>query len=102
MLRCLVSSQSHLEVTIEKGFFCKALTIERASIAQWLAYLIPHPAAPGSIPSIPDFSFSGKIVNAAEVNQRHCLEESGQWLEIVDRTHLVLVSGKAVLRSSNN
>ena len=34
-----------------------------------------------------------KFVCVGEVIQRHCLEESGQWLENVDQTHLVLVSG---------
>ena len=39
------------------------------------------PAVPGSIPKI----FSGEqIVDVAEANQRHCFEESGQWLENVD------------------
>ena len=33
-----------------------------------------------------------------EVNQRLCLEESEQWLENVDRTNLVLGSGKLVLQ----
>ena len=33
-----------------------------------------------------------------DVNQRHCLEERGQWLENVDSTHLVLASGKPVLQ----
>ena len=41
--------------------------------------------------------FRGKIINITEVNQWRWLEESGQWLENVDRTHLVLVSGKPVL-----
>ena len=27
-----------------------------------------------------------------------CLEESGQWLENVDQTHLVMASGKLVLQ----
>ena len=36
--------------------------------------------------------------NVDEVNQRRSLEESGQWLENVDRTHLILVSGKLVLQ----
>ena len=39
----------------------------------------------------------GKIIDIAEVNQWRWLEESGQWLENVDRTHLVLASGKPVL-----
>ena len=38
------------------------------SMAQWSAYLLPDPAAPGSNPSVTD----------AEVNQRRWLEESGQ------------------------
>ena len=37
------------------------------------------------------------MVNVAEVNQWRWLEESGQWHENVNRTHLVLVSGKPVL-----
>ena len=39
----------------------------------------------------PNF-IKGKIVNVAEVNQRHCLEESEQWLENVDRTNQALVA----------
>ena len=42
------------------------------------------------------FSQEG-TVNVAEVNQQHCLEKSGQWFENVNRTHLVLTSGKLVL-----
>ena len=45
-----------------------------------------------SAPSCPRFNsqhsqnyFRGKIINIAEVNQRHCLEESGQRFENVDR-----------------
>ena len=41
------------------------------------------------------------MVDAAEVNQRRCIEESGQWLENVDRTHLVLASGELVLQTKN-
>ena len=40
--------------------------------------------------------FRGTIVDVPEVNQWHCLEESGQWLENVNRTHLVVGSGKLV------
>ena len=40
-----------------------------------------------------DSNFEEKIADAAKVNQWDCLEESGQWLENVDRTHLVLVGG---------
>ena len=60
-------------------------------IAQWLAYLLPDPAALGSIHSVP------KIVDIAEVNQQCCLEESGRWLENFDLTHLGLASGKLVI-----
>ena len=37
-----------------------------------------------------------KIINIAKVNEQSWLEESGQWLETVDRTHLDLASGKQV------
>ena len=40
-------------------------------------------------------NFTGAIVDFAEVNQWYCLE-SGQWLENVNRTHLVVGSGKLV------
>ena len=43
-------------------------------------------------------NFRGKITDIAEVNQRCYLEESGQWLENVYQTHLVLASGKPVLQ----
>ena len=49
-------------------------------------------------PAFPIF-LRGKIINVSEVNQWRCLEESGQWLENVDRTHLVLASGKPVLNN---
>ena len=39
-----------------------------------------------------------KFVHLAEINQWRCLEESGQWLENVDGTHLVLASGKLELQ----
>ena len=35
-----------------------------------------------------------KIVDVAKVNQWRCLGESGQWLENVDQTNLLLASGK--------
>ena len=68
------------------------------SIAQWLSYLLLEPAAPGSIPSIPEIFSEEKIVNVAEVNLRGSLEENGLWIENVDRTNLVLASGKLVLQ----
>ena len=42
--------------------------------------------------------FQRKFFYVAEVNQRRCLEKSGQWLENVDQTHLVLGSGKLLLQ----
>ena len=39
-----------------------------------------------------------KNIDVAEVNQRHWLEENGQWLENVDWTHLFLASGKPILQ----
>ena len=55
-----------------------------------------QPAALGLIPSIPTKKFSEKIIDVAEVNQWRGLEESRQWLENVDRLHLVLASSKPV------
>ena len=54
------------------------------STALWSPYLIPVPGAPGSIPSILKKCSEEKIVDVAEVNQWHCLEESEQWPENVD------------------
>ena len=58
-----------------------------------------EPAAPGSVPSTAKKIHRKKIVDAAEVNQRCCVQESGKWLEDVDWTHLVLASGKLVLQN---
>ena len=74
----------------------------RGSIVQWLAYLLSDPAATGLIPNIPEIFSVEKIVDVAEVNQWCCLEESEQWLENVDRAHLVLASGKLVLQKDWN
>ena len=59
-----------------------------------LAFL---PAAPGSIPRVPK-KIQKKNDRCCEVNQWRWLDESGQWLEIVDQTHLVLAGRKAVLQ----
>ena len=69
----------------------------KSSTAQWLAYLLLDPAARGLIPSIPQKNSEEKIVDVAENNQRHCFEESGQWLENVYRTHLVMAWGMLAL-----
>ena len=43
--------------------------------------------------------FRGKIIDVVEINQQHLLDESGQRLENVDQTHLVLASGKPALQN---
>ena len=52
----------HLQSGLEYGLM-------RGSIAHWLAYLLPHPAARGLIPSIPPENSEEKIVDVAEVNK---------------------------------
>ena len=76
-------------------------TFEVLRIAQWSEYLLLDQAAPGLIRSIPK-KLQGKNVSFAGVNQRHCLEESGQWLENVDRTHLALPGGENKNNSTKN
>ena len=49
-----------------------------------LVYLLLDPAAPGLIPSIPEFFSEEKILDVVEVNQWHHIEESEKWLENVD------------------
>ena len=58
-------------------------------MAQWLAYLLPDLAAPGPIDRVPFFSGENNV-DLAEINQQHCLEESGWWFENADHAHLVL------------
>ena len=69
-------------------------------IAQWLANLLPDPDAPGSIPSFLDF-LEVKLSMSLKVIQQRCFEESGQKLDNVVRTHLVVASGKIVLKVLN-
>ena len=57
-------------------------------------YFLPDPAPPGSIPSVPKKFSAEKIVDVAEIYQRCCLEERGQWFENADQIHLVLASNK--------
>ena len=60
--------------------------------------LASHPAAPpGSTPRLLKKFLRRKIIDVAEVNQLFWLEESGQWLENVDRSNLLLASGKKSL-----
>ena len=63
--------------------------------------MLPHPAAPGSIPGIPQKISEEKIVDDPEVNLMGWFEESGQCLENADQTYLVLARGKLVLQKSN-
>ena len=49
-------------------------------------------------PAVPKKISAEKIDNVAEINRWPSFEESGQWLENVDPTLLVLVSGKLVLQ----
>ena len=70
------------------------------NIAQWFAYLLPDPAAPGLIPSIAKNISEEKIVDVPEAHHQRRLEESGEWL---DRTQLVVLyhSGKLALQKRN-
>ena len=61
--------------------------------------MLPDPATPGSLPSIPQKIPEEKIVDVAEVDRRCCLEESGHWHENVDLTHPVPVSGNLVQKN---
>ena len=56
------------------------------------------PAAQGLIPGVLKIFSSEKTVDIAKVNQQRSLEESGQWLENVYPSHLVLTRGKLVLK----
>ena len=78
------------------------MNVGAVQIAQLLAYLLLGPATSGLIRSAPEFFSEEKIINVAQVNQQRSSEESGQWLENVDRTHLVLASGKPVLQKNIN
>ena len=61
--------------------------------------LASHPAAPGWNPGVPDI-FHGKKFDVAEVYQRRCCLE--QWLENVDRTHLVLVASTTNIKKTSH
>ena len=86
----LVSSfwQCPIKKTVKDG----GSALHRGSI------LASRPAAPCLIPNFPQKKFSGKIVDVVEVNRWCWLDENGQRLENVYRTHLVLASGKSVLQ----
>ena len=63
---------------------------------------VASPSSPGFDSQFSWNIFRDKIIKFAEVNQRRWLEESGQWLENVDWTYLVLASGKPVQQKKNS
>ena len=71
-----------------------------AGIRTHVSRVAPRPGTQLPWVRFPVFSqkFIIKIIHFAEVNQQRWLEESGQWLENVHQTHLVLASGKPVLQ----
>ena len=58
--------------------------------------LASRPSCPRVDFGVPQNFTEENIVNVAEVNQQRCIEESGQRLENVGQTHLVLASGMLV------
>ena len=60
--------------------------------------LASGPSCPGFDSKHSQKKLREKIVDVAEVYQLCCLEESGQWLQNVDQSHLVLAGGKLVLQ----
>ena len=104
VLKIIMSSVNIKTILTENQTFhsSKVDTKQGDSIVQWSAYLLPDPAVPGSIPSVPQKISDERIVDVAEVNQQCSLEKSGQWLENVDQTHLVLARGNLVLQKSLN
>ena len=67
------------------------LLLERGIVWHRGGILASHTAAPGSILGVPD---------VAEAYWRGWLEESGQRLENIDRTYLVLASGKLAIQKT--
>ena len=64
---------------------------KRGNIPQWLEYLLPDQAAPGSNPCVPKKNSRNELLMLLMSN-------NGKWLENVDQTHLELASGKLVLQ----
>ena len=74
-------------------------------IAEWIAFLLlaQWPQVPRGFDSWCSKIFSKKNYMLPRFIDSALLRESGQWKSlIVDRTHLVLVSGKLVLQKSGN
>ena len=62
--------------------------------------LASHPTALGLIPSTLK-NISSELFDVAGIYRQSCSEQSGQRLENVNRTHLVLASGSLVRQKSN-
>ena len=65
-------------------------------VAQWIAYLLPTLQPRIQIPAFPIF-FSDEFLMLLSLTDGTVLK-SGQRLDNVDQTHLVLASGKLVLQ----
>ena len=65
----------------------------------WLVYRGSNSFSPWFDSQHSPQKIRGKISNVAEVKCQRWLEESGQWVKSGDGTHLVLVSGKPVLKN---
>ena len=90
------SNSSLLKKTNEKIRKFSLDVLKWGSIAQWLAYLLLSQQPQVRFPA---FSKKFQRKNCQWcIGQRRCLEESGQWIENVDRSHLVLASGRLVLQ----
>ena len=71
--------------------------INGGSIAQWIAYLLLDPAATGLIPWIPVIFQRNTLSLLLRLINGTCWRNKDSGLKNVDRTHLVLGSGKPVL-----
>ena len=68
-------------------------------------YHASHPEAPGSIFDVPPKNYVKNSLGNMKSMMQRCIdgwEASGQRLDNVKRTHLVLASGKLVLQKSSN
>ena len=67
-----------------------------------ICFLASGPRCPGFDSQCYQIFSEEKIIIVAEVDQQRCLEESGQWLENVDQSHLVLAMGSLVLQNTSH
>ena len=67
------------------NYFHLSIALFFASHFQWLlSFESLHCSANNHARFYSQKIIKGKIVNVAHFNQRHCLEECGQWLENID------------------